>query len=422
MLLLITLLAHSFLSYLNRKLHIQAVATVAVHKTSSKKQHKCSQVCEEPSVLENTLLGESIEPKRDHIEASYEFSIESVSSSSPAVGDIEPELFPFNESFDANLLDLNIRRRRRDLLSSSASHSSSSTAVNHSDATSVELLNNLNKLYANNLDSSTSSTSLCPIIATTAESVITTTTISMMSFDTAEVTFTCTPRQDEDEDDSIATFSPDDFIDFDEEEPQSNLDELCSLNLIISSPICPTSQDETISRQHRRLSSRSLFLNSTRQHHQKCVSRQKKVRLSRTITTSTSSTNTSQTNSPSQSSKQRRLRTKLERLNHTKNFYSRLNQQSTMSPNMRRSRTSTSSTYRPSFKVEKLLNDSRGMKKYLIDYDCLFDGNVRQHDIASKSVSFSHADDFSVDLKSIHDDFIALPYSNRCSSGYLSDC
>jgi hypothetical protein len=43
--------------------------------------------------------------------------------------------------------------------------------------------------------------------------------------------------------------------------------------------------------------------------------------------------------------------------------------------------------YKPSFKVEKLLNDSRGMKKYLIDYDCLMKSN-KQH--VSKTFSLNN--------------------------------
>lgn len=44
--------------------------------------------------------------------------------------------------------------------------------------------------------------------------------------------------------------------------------------------------------------------------------------------------------------------------------------------------------YKPSFKVEKLLNDSRGMKKYLIDYDCLMASSKHQN-MSKVSKTFS---------------------------------
>lgn len=53
-------------------------------------------------------------------------------------------------------------------------------------------------------------------------------------------------------------------------------------------------------------------------------------------------------------------------------------------------------SYKPSFKVEKLLNDSRGMKKYLIDYDCLMApavGGRRLKTTASLNNLSSLADD-----------------------------
>lgn len=118
--------------------------------------------------------------------------------------------------------------------------------------------------------------------------------------------------------------------------------------------------------------------------------------------------------------KPRRFRSKLERLNHTRNFYSRrgAHPSSDASPALVRRHTATtgsnhnkSTTYRPSFKVEKLLNDSRGMKKYLIDYDCLF--QPIGHKANVKTVDLTGRPD---------DDVASLPGSNRCSSGYLSDC
>jgi hypothetical protein len=115
--------------------------------------------------------------------------------------------------------------------------------------------------------------------------------------------------------------------------------------------------------------------------------------------------------------------------------------------------------YRPSFKVEKLLNDSRGMKKYLIDYDFLmlsssqqqqqqqyprisksktislnnlssynYDDLLNNVDIddnifIEKSVEFKQENDcFEMDyLEEDDDENVNSIKSNRCSSGYLSD-
>lgn len=115
--------------------------------------------------------------------------------------------------------------------------------------------------------------------------------------------------------------------------------------------------------------------------------------------------------------------------------------------------------YRPSFKVEKLLNDSRGMKKYLIDYDFLMlSSSQQQHPRITKSKTISlnnlssykfedddndminnvdSDDNLFIDKcvsKQQENDCFEMDYfeedddenvnsikSNRCSSGYLSD-
>lgn len=189
--------------------------------------------------------------------------------------------------------------------------------------------------------------------------------------------------------------------------------------MIISSPILSSESVKTTrtsmsagSISPKRLS-RTLFLNSTtRQHHLR-------YRINKTSSSSmTSSLINSQTSSHHHrllSIRQRRLRSKLERLNQTRNFYSRrTTEPSPTSTTMvtsptKRSRNNTT-VYRPSFKVEKLLNDSRGMKKYLIDYDCL----LLEQPSLKKPVVDQLMYDFDIDGR--------LPYSNRCSSGYLSDC
>lgn len=132
--------------------------------------------------------------------------------------------------------------------------------------------------------------------------------------------------------------------------------------------------------------------------------------------------------------RQRRLRSKLERVNETRNFYSRRNhhiKSSTSSYTVTRrfgnqiNAMSSSADYRPSFKVEKLLNDSRGMKKYLIDYDCLVEQQQYQEKLKKDLYSpSSQIRPSSYDSSLINDEEIngRMPYSNRCSSGYISDC
>ena len=100
--------------------------------------------------------------------------------------------------------------------------------------------------------------------------------------------------------------------------------------------------------------------------------------------------------------------------------------------------------YRPSFKVEKLLKDSRGMRKYLIDYNCLmyqnninFDDNSYllierlnainfndNEDLFSTSSFSDNLDNFKRFSNSLNFDsgLKKRTNSNRCSSGYLSDC
>jgi hypothetical protein len=112
--------------------------------------------------------------------------------------------------------------------------------------------------------------------------------------------------------------------------------------------------------------------------------------------------------------------------------------------------------YRPSFKVEKLLNDSRGMKKYLIDYDFLMLSSSQQQYpriTKSKTISLNNLSSYKYDDDDLvnnidsednifiekcaskqENDCFEMDYfeedddenvnsikSNRCSSGYLSD-
>lgn len=82
----------------------------------------------------------------------------------------------------------------------------------------------------------------------------------------------------------------------------------------------------------------------------------------------------------------------------------------------------TNQTYKPPTKIEKLLNDTRGMRKYLIDYDCLMSNNQcakTNNESTNRYFNGKYCSSF------LNDDADLVYYqssSNRCSSGYLSDC
>lgn len=180
----------------------------------------------------------------------------------------------------------------------------------------------------------------------------------------------------------------------------------------------------------RRVSSRrfskTVFLNSIGSCNISGYRQNLRHRINQTVSTSTISTSfssfaTSSTRHRLFSIRQRRLRSKLDRLNQTENFnLGRLKIKHTS----QKIKTKTFymsnkqnvpdiTIYRPSFKVEKLLNDTRGMKKYLIDYDGLFEQYHKKD--AKILMSFTSFESSNIETK----DFI---YSHSCSSGYLSEC
>lgn len=158
-------------------------------------------------------------------------------------------------------------------------------------------------------------------------------------------------------------------------------------------------------------------------------------------------------------SRSKKLRSRTERLRQARNFYQRHQRTSSLDVPVN-AKNFVSNKYRPSFKVEKLLNDSRGMKKYLIDYDGLMSHknqpenkntislnnldslcNESNSFLSSSAESLTSNDfDLNNDYEfscsnlrgalvfedSLDDKEISLnlnpPSSNRCSSGYLSDC
>ncbi|RNA21278.1 hypothetical protein BpHYR1_050114 [Brachionus plicatilis] len=153
-------------------------------------------------------------------------------------------------------------------------------------------------------------------------------------------------------------------------------------------------------------------------------------------------------------SRSKKLRSRTQRLRQTHNFYRRHQRTSSLNvPVPNGAKNFLTKKYRPSFKVEKLLNDSRGMKKYLVDYDGLISHkSQRQHHITTalnnlnSLLSTSSNSMTSIDLDLTNDNQLwcselrgplvfedsleekenlfggNVPSSNRCSSGYLSDC
>lgn len=287
----------------------------------------------------------------------------------------EPELFTFNESFDVNLLNLKNRHRNHHHHHNNASTTTISDLYNNS----VDLLNNLNRLY-NNLEQNCDD-----VLSLSFDSEFQRTdVITKMEEATNELTIMVN-NGDEEEDDNNS-----EFVDMD----SSTSDELFNPSEI-SSPIEKSFRKTTTTTSTRSPRNRKLIFNRTI------------AKLDLQLVDML---------------KTKRFRSKMERLNHTRNFYSRRNRTTGGEVVEATPRRGVKLGYKPSFKVEKLLNDSRGMKKYLIDYDCLMhtqlgSGKKLENETlkCASSLSISNGnDEEKVDM--------ALPYSNRCSSGYLSDC
>jgi len=81
--------------------------------------------------------------------------------------------------------------------------------------------------------------------------------------------------------------------------------------------------------------------------------------------------------------------------------------------------TSNLKSYKPSFKVEKLLNDSRGMKKYLIDYDCLMTSSKQQQysSIGKVGKTFSLNNLSNLLVNESNFDSVDLDNENQCYMG-----
>lgn len=160
MLLLITFLAHSFFTYINKRLHVKTTATRIKRRQPGGNETADASMfmlnATRSNELNTFLCDDSIDFRRqEHAESSRcEFIV------APASMDVEPELFTFNESFDANLLDINKQQPNQQSEQSNRSievnlNSSPNISTSSSEFLfehSVELLKNLNKLYNNQLE------------------------------------------------------------------------------------------------------------------------------------------------------------------------------------------------------------------------------------------------------------------------------
>lgn len=106
--------------------------------------------CQNTVPGDDTFSWEPIDRQRRRLDTSDELAISAM--------DVEPELFTFNESFDANLLDLK-PVSPANVAQPSSSSSSSSSACNQDTSMSFmfehsdeQLLSQLNRLYSNEVD------------------------------------------------------------------------------------------------------------------------------------------------------------------------------------------------------------------------------------------------------------------------------
>lgn len=421
MILLLTFIAHSIYQYLNKRLkHQQKVAS--------------NQTVQQTTVVE-----------------------------APNTSFTEPEIFLFNESFDLNLLNLKKRK-------------SINSIGRDAEEESLELINNLNKLYKNENIETQNDLSMGYLLNEEKSFVLS----QIDSFDMDTMSMEMSQELDvENESVDLDNDSLFNTILFDTDnqtivstpldkkpDPRHliNLENLC-MSLGFLSP------DETSNQSTSSLNSTlsSSTKESTKIKIKKAYSSLKRsmtiknkidkghIRLNKSLNTCDSSL-----------IKTKKFRTRFERIKQTKKFYQRRQRTCSLSSQCNQadstqillnliqyqSRTNklSSSSYKPSFKVEKLLNDSRGMKKYLIDYDCLMShqkktislsnlnsfklsyDNVNQESMASSletnSVLFDKFrssfmlfnNNSNAEIISDNNQHCVDKKSNRCSSGYLSDC
>ncbi|CAF0709034.1 unnamed protein product [Brachionus calyciflorus] len=338
----------------------------------------------------------------------------------------EPELFLFNESFDANLFKL----RRKSL-----------NSLQDDDLqSSFELIKNLNKLYAN----------------------------ENIQFNENESCFSAIDSFDMENLTQLESMDVSDYIDLDDS----------LFNTILFEDF---KNDSKFFDNHKNFESfmtqsdTQIFFSKESEKNM-CQSMGCFTKSESSIGSFSSTPSSTRIKSRSilfkmsESCRTKKLRSRIERLKQTNNFYRRRQRTSSLSVQNNKSFKNTpeiKNFYKPSFKVEKLLNDSRGMKKYLVDYDVLMSQkNQRKRnktislnnlnslcndftELTPSSILTSNANSLSsIDLDcklenensewtdklrgalfydlSMNDkensNQLNLPSSNRCSSGYLSDC
>lgn len=341
----------------------------------------------------------------------------------------EPELFLFNESFDANLL--NLKQKSID-------------SLNENDLyNSFELMKNLNKLYANE-PIQFENESICAMDSFDFDSVNQNESMEVSDYIDLDDSVFNTILFEDNKNNSIQFENAKDF--------ESMLTKSDTKILLLKDP-----------KYENLCQSLGFFTKSNSSF----ASFSSTPSAARTKAKSFKCFKSSVFSKMNDSSKTKKFRSRIERLRQTKNFYRR---QRTSSLNVQtmtqienvftqiENDNNKVKSYKPSFKVEKLLNDSRGMKKYLIDYDFLMSHQRKRKntvslnnlnslrnelDTTASLLSSSTNSMSSIDIKLNENDEwcdklrgplfcdiddkenslqMNIPSSNRCSSGYLSDC
>lgn len=382
MILLLTFIAHSLYNYINSKLmrleHTQTQARMQTNSNSNSNQFDSSllDTCNETNSASFHKLHTTF---------------------------TEPEIFLFNESFDLNLLNLKKRK--------------SINSINNNDDEDSFLINNLNKLYKNemiefdndfNFDdksinfSTTYSLDLDTMVVdqecleTSNYADIGDSIFNSILFDESlDKTVISTPIEQSSPAETLLTRQS---LKLDR---SLNLGSLCfSLGLLSqdvstqssSSFNSVDSMNSTSSSESRKIRSRNAYRSLKRSLALRSKARKGQIRLNKSLDQQDSSI-----------LRHKKFRNRFQRIKETKKFYQRrqrtisLLNQTEMSKFAQNDLTSLNTevdfetqdqqfrSYKPSFKVEKLLNDTRGMKKYLIDYDCL----MSQQKFSSLSTNFN---------------------------------
>jgi hypothetical protein len=433
MLLLLTFITHTLLSYINTRIG------------------KCKK-------LSSSIV---IEAAKLSAKESAQSKTESTQNNTQA--DFEPELFQFNESFDVNLLNLKCKRHQLKRTPSSSSTNSTSYLLSSSSTSSIahtDLIRNLNKLYNNENNNSTTNTHTADYFYDNnnydeeflIDDLINSTALflnknsSQTEFDltseAANATIICANQTNE-----IITHDEDEYFYND-----NNLFKTFIHQTILSSSFKAAAAVES-----RLLFAPSVFRSSPKSTAALSSSNKSGLRKFRAKKQQKAAGKKSAKRSVAFKKSTKRGRNNKLNLK-SKPIDKLLNNIEPVFVKMPAK--NNNQFYKRSFKVEKLLNDSRGMKKYLIDYDCMFMAStVRPIDCESSvsmsihendklsSSNVSMCDENEIELTLDSGDMFGLEFlngltkskpdsqslkinqstsfssssSNRCSSGYLSD-